>query len=704
MRGNMFLRVFTSLLLFALLVPCRSVAAELSPAERQGIIAKLTALVLEGNHYRQQRLDENISREAFRLLVERIDPNRMFFLAGDMEKFSRRAGDLGREIVAGDVSIAGELYEIYKSRFREYYDFAVNMLDSEVDFSVDETIEPDRSKAPFFSTMDEMRDFWRKKIKNDLLYFRLVRRSMEERADEESGDDPEITEIRALWDASTPEEKLKRRLRDISINIEKTDDDDLLAMLLGALAHAYGPHSDYNSEKMTEEFNIDMSLHLSGIGATLSTSDGLTRIVELVPGGPADKDGTLKPEDRIIAVAQEGEQPVDVIDMPLDDVVKLIRGPAGTQVTLTYLPGRKGRNAVPESVTLTREVVKLKDSEVSGSVREVPDPADPERSIKVGVIDFDRFYVDFQAWASGDPDYKSCAGDMQREINRLKEDGVQAIVIDLRYNGGGGFAEALKISGMFIKSGPLLQVRGADGRISLEKDPDPGIVYDGPLVVLTSKLTASASEILTGAVRDYARGVVVGDANTYGKGTILDVVDLRKDLLSQIKYDFPAGSIHYETAQFFGISGISNQQLGIPSDIVLPSLTGEMEIGESSNPNHLPWDRISPVSYSRWDPELAPKIAELRRLSEARRAVDPEFMKIAENIEVYHRYRERRSITLNEEARWQEYLAEKEVADREEEMELSGSPSEDEAVDPILDEAVNIAADYVCLLRPDHAG
>ncbi len=671
----------------------------MSDGTRRAMIGELVAVFLENNHYsKHELLDPATSEMAFDRLLDNLDPNKMFFTAEDLKAIEAEKRSLAAEIADGNVSSGKKIYNMYRRRFSEYRNYALELLESGIDFSRKEYVELDREKAEPFATDEEMRDFWRKKIKNDLLYFRLLQRSMTE---ENSGEveTSESEKIKKLWEVSSPEEKLKRRLHDISNVIEQTDDDEILEILLTALAQVYGPHSAYYSPGNAEDFDIDMSLSLTGIGATLSSADGFTRIVALVPGGPAEKDGTLQPEDRIIAVAQEGEAPVDVIDMALDKVVSMIRGPEGSRVTLTYLPGRKGRNAVPQSVTLERSVVELKESEVTGTVKTVPAPDGSGKSMKIGVVEFNKFYVDFEAMMRHDPDFKSCARDMRRELEKLKAENVEAVVIDLRYNTGGGLTEALTMSGFFIKDGPLLQIRGADGEVAVENDADPGIVYDGPLVILASSMTASAAEILTGTVRDYQRGIIVGDNNTFGKGTVLNVVKL-DDLFRSINLRLNAGSLQYENAIFFGVSGSSNQQLGIKADIVLPSLTDEMPIGESYSPNHLPWERIAARKYEVWDPAIADKISVLEKASKERRAADPEFQLMEQEIANYKRYQQKKQVSLNEEERWEEYMSEKTAAEQQEKLlpQIDGGDGKD---DPLLDEAVFIAADYAVLLKSE---
>ena len=407
----------------------------------------------------------------------------------------------------------------------------------------------------------------------------------------------------------------------------------------------------------------------------------------------------LHAEDRIIAVAQAGEEPVDVIDMSLNKVVRMIRGPENTEVTLTVLPGEKGRNAIPESLTIKRGKVELKSSEASGKVETVNDPAGGTK--KIGVIRLDRFYMDFEAAFKGDPNYKSCTRDIKAILDKFNAEKVDGIVFDMRSNGGGSLPEAITLSGLFIPEGPIVQIRDTDSRVSVEKDPDPTIAYTGPMVVMTNKMTSSAAEIFTGAMKDYQRAVIVGDTRTYGKGTVLDVTKLER-LLRQIKQQFPAGSLRYETAVYYRVNGDSTQQYGVKPDITLPSRSEYLEIGELYNSNHLPWDSISQIDVPAYDSSLQSLLPELKKRSEERRASDPAFQAYEKQVQEFKRLVDRKSISLNEETRFAEYLAEKEIEEETEKLNQTASvgdstDKEEENKDLLLDEAINILVDFIDL-------
>lgn len=718
--------LFVAFLFVMFLLPA---AAPTAPAkggasytdEQLGAIARLTSRLFENSHYRPQALDTQFSHQLFDAYFDLLDPNHISFTAKDVAEFLPERDLLASNLKAGKVDFAFRVYDLFRRRNREFRIFAEERLKTPVDFTSDETFVPDRRKLPRPADEKELRELWMKRLKNDLLYYRLSERAAaEERArkaaekkevDQKEKEQEAAASVVAQWEGKSPEEKVLRRLRDIGNEIDQKDRLDILGLYLNALAEVFGPHSNYMPPKLDEDFDISMSLSLTGIGATLTSDDGYIRVVGIVPGGPAAKQGDLKVEDRIIAVAQEGGEAVDVVDMSVSNAVKLIRGPAGSKVTLTVLPGAKGRNAVPETITITRDKVELKESEASGRILTIPRKGGGE-PWKIGVIELPSFYMDFDAAYRGDADFKSCTRDVRRILESFKKDKVDAVVMDLRRNGGGSLPEAILLTGLFIPTGPVVQTRTSNRQIKVASDDDPEQVYAGPLVIITSKLTASAAEIFTAALRDYCRAVVVGDSRTFGKGTVLEVAPLDR-YLKFIGQNFPAGAATYETAMFYRIAGGSVQQLGIEPDIQLPSLTEQMEVGELFMDHHLPWDSIAPASYQRIDPVLEHRIALLKKASEERVAANPEFNKLKKQIELFKKFRDKKEISLNEEARWREYQQEKSVQEEADKLEQSVSGSgvdslpggraeqqkdKSENTDPALREAAAVAADLAAMI------
>ncbi len=680
-------------------------AAEVSEPDRLHIITRLTGKLISSQHYSRHPLDEKKSEMIFDEYFRLLDPNRLYFTEQDILHFASHRKTLGQEIESGNTAWAFEVFARFLARFDEYCAFAEKELKRKIDFSSDEFFVADRRKLPRPKDDSELHALWRAKLKNDLLYFRLTKRAMDQDSSEAqkgSLKKQETAAIRSLWEKRSPEEKILRRLKDLQNFYHQRDKIDILSGYLGALAAAYGPHTGYQAPKQDEDFNIDMTLSLIGIGATLTSQDGYIRVVDIVPGGPAARDGRLQPEDRIIAVTQEKGEPVDVIDMAVDNAVKLIRGAAGTRVTLTVLPGKKGRNAVPVNITLTREKVILKDSEAQGRIEDVRLPG-TSVPVKVGIIELPNFYMDFGAMFRGDKDFKSCTRDVKRILEDFRAKGVQAVLMDLRTNTGGSLPEAISLTGLFIKTGPVVQVRQAGKTAEIEQDEDAKIAWEGPLVVLTSKLSASAAEIFSAAIKDYRRGILAGDTRTYGKGTVLSVIQLEK-MLSFINRRFPAGSVRLETAMFFRINGDSVQQLGIRPDVVLPSLTEPLEIGEMFSSNHLPWDSIEPQSYRIYDPRMDSLLPQVRRNSAKRIASDPDYQKLEKKIKRLTEQLDAKKVSLNEEKRWKEYLADRHLSldeeDPEEPVEFRRRSRRRKQADPVLREAERIAADYYQLTHP----
>ncbi|MBO5763101.1 MAG: PDZ domain-containing protein, partial [Lentisphaeria bacterium] len=574
--------IFARSLFFAAALYSICTGAEVPENDRIRIITKLTSEIIGRQHYRQQPLDAAVSARIFDQYFKVLDPNHLFFSAEDIRDFEPHRTRLAERMKAGDASFAYLVYDRFLKRFQEYCDFTEQTLKEPITFDGNDSFTPDRRKLSRAANQEELRKLWFAKLKNDLLYFRLVNRSLQNDAKER--EKAEDSKVRALWEGKSPAEKISKRLRDLRNVYVQRDKVEILGLFLEALAETYGPHSGYQPPKMDEDFEINMTLSLTGIGATLTSDDGYIKVVSIVPGGPAALDGRLQPEDRIIAVTQENGEPIDVIDMSVDNAVQHIRGKAGTKVTLTILPGKKGRNAVPENITITRDKVVLKDSEAQGKIQEIP--GKDGKKIKVGIISLPSFYMDFSGMFRGDDNYKSCSRDVEKILLDFQKQKVDTLVMDLRNNGGGSLPEAIRLTGLFIPSGPVVQVRQSSRKCSIESDDDETIRWEKPLVVLVNKLSASASEIFTGAIQDYRRGVVAGDTRTFGKGTVLTIIQLEQ-MLGYINKKFPAGSIRLETAMFFRPSGGSVQQLGVTSDLPLPSLTEKLEVGEMFSDNHL---------------------------------------------------------------------------------------------------------------------
>ena len=673
-------------------------AGQKNNASRIRYVTRNVVSILKSRHYRAQAFDDNFSHKVCEKYLEMLDPSRIYFTQEDLKKWERHYNKLDDDLDSGNADFAFEVYDLYKSRMSEYREYAEKLLQKDFDFTRNENIVIDRSKVERPANRTDMYDLWRKRIKNDVLNLRLYEKMMAENHDEnESDEEKRIQKIRSLWGSKDPKEKILNLLKDINNDIAQKNVLDVLDIYLTAVAQVYGPHSSYLSPKSNEDFDIRMSLSLSGIGATLTSEDGLIRIVEIVPGGPAALDGRLKKEDRIIGVGQgkDGKM-VDVVNMSVSNAVKLIRGKEGTIVRLAVLPGDKGKNAKPQIIEIVRQKVELKESGAKGSVRTVGEGVNAK---KIGVIFIPNFYMDFEGAMAGKKDYRSLTRDVNNILMDFNKQKVDAVVVDLRSNGGGSLLEAIQLAGLFIESGPVVQIRDRSGRLGVREDMDNNyIAYRGPLVVLNSRMSASASEIFSGAMRDYQRAVIVGDSGSFGKGTVLEVVRLN-DLFSLIPINFDAGSLQYESSVFYRVNGSSVQQLGVASDIVIPSLSEVMEIGERFSKNHLPWDEIDAQPYKRYYKNFDSIVSALRKKSAERIAKDKFFEAVRKEQDIYTKYRKENRRSLNEKERYKEYFAEKKIQDetRKSLNEEKGKKKKD--ADGVLKEAVNIAADFADALK-----
>jgi carboxyl-terminal processing protease len=561
-----------------------------------------------------------------------LDGAHFHFLQSDLEEFGsyRLALDdlTARE---GETSPANVMFARLLKRVEQRVEYAAELLRTEpFEFAGSDRYTPNRKEAPWPKDMAEARNLWRQHLRYEYLQEKLARQK--------------------------PEEILKtlsNRYKGMLRTLGEFDSDDVLQLYLTALSQGYDPHSDYMGKSQLENFAISMKLSLFGIGALLRSEDGYCKIHELVGGGPAAKSKKLKPNDKIIAVQQAGQEPVDVVDVKLTKVVELIRGPKGSVVTLTVIPADDPEPSARKTVTLVRDEIKLEDQEAKAKVVEVPD-ADG-RMTRLGIIDLPSFYSTMELGASkGKSEPKSTTADVARLLRKLVEEKVSGVLLDLRRNGGGALEEAITLSGLFITAGPIVQVKDAFDRLKTEYDPDPSQLYDGPLLVLTGRQSASASEILAGALQDYGRALVVGDSCTHGKGTVQTVYELNN---FKIRNPFPtnynSGALKLTIRKFYRVTGSSTQLKGVTPDIVLPSVSNYADLGESAQEYALPWDTIPGAKFERLD-RVQPCLEELRRRSAARQQSDKDFAYLREDIERYRKLLADKSVSLNEAQRLKE--------------------------------------------------
>jgi carboxyl-terminal processing protease len=637
-------------LAFAAVQPAESL--ELKPSMDQRYATNLATRFLTNWHYKDTKLDDDLSRVIFEQYIELLDPNRSYFLASDIEAFKRYEESLDDALRHSDLQPAYEIFNIYLDRVRERVAFSRNAAHQPMDFTIDEYYQFDRSEAPWAESMADLDEIWRKRVKNDYLRLKLT--------------DKEDTKI---------VETLDERYDNMERRINELKADDVFQFFMNAFAQSIEPHTSYLSPRTSENFEISMKLSLEGIGALLSRQSEYTTIASVVPGGPADQDGRLKAGDRITAVGQgkDGKM-VDVIGWRVDDVVELIRGPKDTMVRLEVLPEDASVSTPPSSIEIVRNEVKLEEQAARSNIIEVP-VEDTDEVQKIGIIDLPVFYLDFEGRAANKPDYRSSTRDVRKQIEELKEQGVTGIVVDLRDNGGGSLLEATTLTGLFIDRGPVVQVRNSNGRISTEEDLESGMAWDGPMAVLVNRYSASASEIFAAAIQDYGRGVVIGEP-TFGKGTVQSLIDLDDYAPSDTA---SAGQLKLTMAQFFRVNGGSTQNKGVVPDIRFPSAGDPQEYGERSLPNALPWTSIDSARFEKAG-DLSRLVAVADNRYQARSSHDEEFNWLLADINEFNQNSDRTEVSLLESAAREEMA--KEEAKREERKAMR------HGVDRVIDDAV----------------
>ncbi len=545
---------------------------QFKPKPVYGKEAKVIAFLLDNNHYRKIKMNDSLSSVILDKYVKGLDNSKSYFLAGDLASFEKYRFVIDDMTRAENVEPAYTIYNLFRKRFNDRLDYVVKkLIPQNFDYTVDESYETDRDKEPWCKTEAELNEVWRKIIKNQALSLKLA------------GKKPE--EIQ-----KTLTERYERLIKTYA---REFNSEDVFEIYMNSITEAYDPHTNYFSPSGADRFKQSMSLSLEGIGARLQNDNDYTKVVEVIPGGPAEKSELVHVNDRITAVAQgEAGAFVDVVGWRIDDVVKLIKGPKGTKVKLQILPAETGINGAPKEIILVRDKIKLEDQQAKKKVIEFNQNG---KDMRLGVITLPSFYMDFDAYQKGDPNYTSTTRDVQRLIKELQVEGIDGIALDLRNNGGGSLTEAIDLTGLFIKDGPVVQVKDSKNRIEVGTDDNPSIVYNGPLVVLTNRFSASASEIFAGAIQDYHRGVVVGES-TFGKGTVQTVIDLHRFINEP---NTQVGELKLTFQKFYRVTGNSTQHRGVTPDIKLPTALDPEQFGESSNPSALPWDEIRGTLFQK---------------------------------------------------------------------------------------------------------
>jgi len=585
----------------------------LVPAEKHQRATKNTIHYIYSYHYKNKPLDDALSAAILDRYLESLDPNKSYFMASDIKTFEKFRSTLDDSLINQDLEPAFEIFKLYRQRVDERVTYSVQQTDEEFSFDQDEDYVFDRRDLPWPSTEDEMNNIWRQRVKNDILNLKLANKKQDEY-----------------------KTTLRKRYERIRTSTYQLDANDVFQTFLNAYTTSIEPHTAYFSPRTSENFDISMRLSLEGIGAVLTSDNDYTVIQQIIPGGPADLSKQLHKDDKIVGVAQgKTGEIVDVIGWRLDDVVDLIRGPKDTVLRLEFLPKDTGPEGPHRVVTLVRNKIKLEEQAAKSSIIDRGD------NNRIGVIKLPTFYVDFAAQSRGDKDYKSTTHDVRKLIRDLQNENVNGLVIDLRGNGGGSLTEALELTGLFIDDGPIVQTRDSSGKVEINYDPNGGVEYGGPLAVLVDRNSASASEIFAGAIQDYQRGIVIGEP-TFGKGTVQTIVDLNRYVRNS---DDDHGRLKTTIAQFFRISGGSNQFKGVVPDIIYPTAKDTSKYGERSLDNALPWDQVKPAVYVKVSAPVD-KYSQAYDKHRARIKTDRAFQLLLEEINLIEASNERKSLSL----------------------------------------------------------
>ncbi|KAF1684907.1 tail-specific protease [Pseudoxanthomonas broegbernensis] len=629
----------------------------IAPTADQATTSKLVYGLLSDSRYayRPRPADAAMSADIFRRYLESLDGSRQFFTAADIERFASWRGRMADAVRNGDPAPAFAIFVAYRERVGQRAAHARALLEQDFDFSGHERWEYDRKDVPWAADEAALDEVWRKSVMNDWLRLKLAGKAPDE--------------IRKTLD---------KRYAQLGRSVTELKSEDVFSLFLNAYTSAIDPHTDYLNPRTAENFNQAMSLSLEGIGAQLQRQDDVVVIREIIPGGPASLDGTLKAGDRIVGVGQGASGPVeDVVGWRIDDVVAKIRGAKDTQVNLEYIPAENGMDGEHRFVLLTRARVQLAEQAAKSKTYAIPAKDGLPRRV-IGVIELPTFYQDFEGRRRNGSDYTSATRDVANLLDQFKKQGVDGVVLDLRNNGGGSLDEAVQLTGLFVDQGPVVQVRESGGRVSVNSDRNPGVAWDGPLAVLINRASASASEIFAGAMQDYGRALIIGET-TFGKGTVQNLVDLDRWPTSEGPR---FGQVKLTIAQFFRIEGGSTQHKGVVPDIAYPLSVDANEFGESTYDNALPWTRIAAVPHTRYG-NFAPLLPRLQALHAQRIADDLEFRWWSEDVVRYREEAAKKYLSLNEAERRTE--RDRQEAQRKERQAIRKEKGLD--LDPLADES-----------------
>ena len=643
---DMFKKVYVLLLLGAALackaapnskqVPKVDGSNNLQPDAQQSVVCKTVADFISNANYKKVPLNDSLSGVIYDRYIKSLDENHNYFLTSDIQDFSKYKTVLDDDLKAGNLADAFYIFNVYQKRYNDRIKYSLAQLDKNFDFTTNDKFTFDRDSLPYAASTDEMDKLWSERVKYDLLNLKL-----------------------ANADMAKNKETLKKRYENLLSQSNKLNNQDVFQIFMDAVTLSIDPHTNYFNPANAANFNIEMSRSLEGIGATLGVQNDYVTITTIVPGGPADKSHQLGPDDRIVAVAQgvDGEFQ-NVVGWRVENAIALIRGKKGTTVKLQVLTKGSPVSAKPKTVELVREKIILQDQSAK---KEIKTYNSNGKTVRIGVISLPAFYIDYNDYKSGNPNYKSTTRDVKLILDTLKRENVDGIVMDLRQNGGGSLMEAIDLSGLFIKTGPVVQVRDTKNQVEVDADEDPSIAYSGPMAVLVDRFSASASEIFAGAMQDYGRALIIG-TQTYGKGSVQNAIDLdrvissdMKDLLNKIsgKKDVSTGSqskfgqLNLTIAKFYRITGYSTQHKGVTPDVQFPSIIPINKYGEDTEPSAMPFDIIAKSDYTKVG-DFATVLPQLNKLYHQRMASNLNFKYLQEDIDDFNKHDNEKSVTLNE--------------------------------------------------------
>jgi carboxyl-terminal processing protease len=611
---------------------------DLQPDEQQSVVCKTVAELITNYNYKKVPLNDSLSQVIYNRYIKMLDESHNYLLASDIADFDKYKTVLDDDVKSGNLNDVFYIFNVYQKRYIEHINYSIAQVDKNFDFDKNEVFNYDREKLPWVGSQSEMDDLWTLRVKYDLLNLKM-----------------------ANSDLAKDRETLKKRYQNLLSQENKLNNQDVFQLFMDAFTEAIDPHTSYFDPANAANFNIDMSRQLEGIGAGLFTENEYISIRSIVPGGPADKSHQIGVDDRIVGVAQgkDGEFQ-NVVGWRIDNAIALIRGTKGTIVRLQILPKGSSAASKPKVVEMVREKIILKDESAK---KEIKTYESNGKTIKIGVISVPAFYIDFNDYKSGNPNYKSTTHDVKLLIDSLKQQGVDGIVMDMRENGGGSLMEAIELTGLFIKTGPVVQVRNANDQVEVDKDEDPAVAYSGPLAILVDRFSASATEIFSGAIQDYGRGIILG-TQTYGKGSVQNAIDLDKVIPASLRDKIAAlvgkgkpvstgsqtvfGQLNLTIAKFYRITGNSTQHKGVMPDIQFPSVIPMDKYGEDTEPSAMPFDIIAKTDYTKVG-DFTPVIPQLTKLHEQRMEASASYKYLQEDIADFKKHENEKSVTLNEE-------------------------------------------------------